>query len=65
MEIEADAIIVGVCDKALKHSLIYLDLLKKEKRMETLVVDQHLKKTWLELGENVYCWGCVGARLAV
>lgn len=65
IETEADAIIVGVCDKTLKHALIYLDLLKKEKRMETLVVDSHLKETWLELGEKVYCWGCVGGRLAV
>lgn len=62
---ENDAIIVGVCDKTLKHALGYFDLLRSEKRMETLVVDSHLRETWLEIGEKVYCWGCVGGRIAV
>lgn len=58
-------IISGVCDKTLKHALNYFNSIKKEGKIEDFTIEPYLDKTWLEIGEKVYCWGCVGGRIAI
>ncbi len=66
-EIEQDGgtVIEGICDKVLRHTLSYFEELKVESRIEALSIDSYLKDIWLDIGEKVYCWGCVGNRIAM
>ena len=58
------SIIFGICDKILGHSLDYFDTLVKEGSLGN-VVEPYLTDIWLCIGEKIYCWGCVGGRIAV
>lgn len=57
------AIIPGVCDNILKYSIEYCrDYLMQT--FEETQIDLYMEKIWMEIGERIYCWGCVGNRLA-
>lgn len=65
IEAEENVIIAGICDKALRYAIKYFELLVNEKGIETVDIDSYLREVWLNIGEKVFCWGCVGGSLAV
>ena len=53
-------LVSGICEKVLKWSMKYLD--NKENLIE---VEDPIRQVWEKIGEKVYCWGCIGGRIAV
>ena len=65
IEDKNDYIIEGICDKTLRHALDYFNDIKKQEKLESFEIEPYLKNSWMEIGEKVYCWGCVGGRIAI
>lgn len=58
---DSDNVLVnGICEKILKYSLEYLF-----DKVNLIEVEEPIQQVWAKIGEKVYCWGCVGGRIAV
>ncbi|MCH5281846.1 MAG: hypothetical protein J1E61_10295 [Lachnospiraceae bacterium] len=60
-----ETIIDGICVKVLKHAIEYLDKTKKEGKAGIVEIEPYIQNMWMEIGEKIYCWGCVGHRIAI
>ena len=60
----SEPIIKGICEKILVYSNDYLEKIVKQGSIEKIYLHEYLKKLWMEIGEKIYCWGCVGNRIA-
>ena len=39
--------------------------MNKEDKLASIQVCDPIETVWNQIGEQVYCWGCVGGRIAV
>ena len=62
---EEEMIVSGICEKILKDSLEILEEVQQKGEIGKIVIDPHLKELWEQIGEKIFCWGCVGNRIAV
>lgn len=63
---ESESVLIpGICERILRYSLVILEQMKEEKKLNSLEIDEPIQSVWLTIGEKVYNWGCVGGRLAV
>lgn len=63
---ESNQVLVGgVCEKVLRYALQYLRKMECCNKLELLEIEKVLQQMWEEIGEKVYCWGCIGGRIAV
>lgn len=60
---EGDKLVAGICERTLEHAMTCFEVIKQKPKPYFL--DSYLEEVWNEIGEKVYCWGCVGARVAV
>lgn len=57
-----NVLIKGICKKILEHTLKYFNALEE---IDMIDVEIPVEQKWMEIGEKIYCWGCVGERIAV
>lgn len=62
---DAEVMIHGISAKILKHTLKYIEERKPQGKWDMFVVDSYLQEMWEAIGERIFCWGCVGSRIAV
>lgn len=60
-----DILIKGVCTKVLRYSLQYFNESNILAGLQSIVIENPIQQVWEKIGEKVYCWGCVGGRIAV
>ena len=58
-------LIDGICQRILRYSLKYMQEMNKEDKLASIQVCDPIETIWNQIGEQVYCWGCVGGRIAV
>lgn len=58
-------LIDGICQRILRYSLKYMQEMNKEDKLASIQVCDPIETVWNQIGEQVYCWGCVGGRIAV
>ena len=57
-------LVSGICEKVLKYTLQYFQENVTGDRQLSFDPEEHLQDLWNEIGQKVYCWGCVGGRIA-
>lgn len=55
----------GICERILRYSLKYLYDMNFHSKLNLIEVEKPVQQIWEEIGEKVYCWGCIGGRIAV
>lgn len=63
--LEGETIVSGICEKVLKDTLKIFDEIQQEGGVGRIEPDPHLIELWDQIGEKIFCWGCVGNRIAV
>lgn len=53
-------LVSGICEKVLRHSIKYFN-----DKSNMIEVEEPIQKVWDRIGEKVYCWGCIGGRIAI
>lgn len=63
---DSDRILVnGFCERILRYSLEYLHRMSCNDKLNLIEVEEPIQQVWEKIGEKVYCWGCIGGRIAV
>lgn len=57
-------IVSGISQHLLKHVITVFEDMKKEGSFEKFIVDEYIQEYWLNIGEKIFCWGCVGHKIA-
>ena len=57
-------LVLGICEKVLKYTLQYFQENMTGDRQISFEPEEHLWDIWNEIGQKIYCWGCVGGRIA-
>lgn len=55
----------GICERVLRYSLKYLRDMNCHDKLNLIEVEEPVQQVWEKIGEKVYCWGCIGGRIAV
>ena len=55
-----NVLVNGICERVLRCSMKYF-----HENLNLVVVEEPIQQVWNKIGEKVYCWGCVGGRIAV
>lgn len=53
-------LVSGICEKVLRYSMEYF-----YNNVNLIEVEEPIQQIWEKIGEKVYCWGCIGGRIAV
>lgn len=62
----SDEILVkGICERILRYALKYLSELDTVDKLFLIELEKPIQQIWNIIGEKVYCWGCMGGRIAV
>lgn len=59
-DVQNEFIVTGVCDRTLRYAL---DVLEQDNWIDYM--DKNMHNIWMDIGEKVYSWGCVGNRMAI
>jgi hypothetical protein len=62
-ENEDKPIISGVCEKILNHTIRYLRNEWEQDHIIDVINNSYIKEAWLQVGEKIVTWGCVGNRI--
>ncbi len=57
-------LILGIYEKVLKYTLQYFRENMTGDRQISFEPEEYLQDIWNEIGQKVYCWGCIGGRIA-
>ena len=57
-------LVPGIWEKVLKYTLQYFQENVTGDRQISFEPEEHLRDIWNEIGQKIYCWGCVGGRIA-
>lgn len=68
IKIDSDSntiLVNGISVRILRDALELLRDMKRDDKLDLLEVDEPIRQVWDMIGEKVYCWGCIGGRIAV